>query len=312
MREKLLEVIKEVNSAILGKEREVKEIAAAIIAGGNVLLEDIPGVGKTTMALAFAKSMGVSFKRVQFTPDVMPSDITGFSVYNREKGAFEYREGAVFCNIFLADELNRTSPKTQSALLEAMEEKSVTVDGQTRKLPLPFSVIATINPLGSVGTQKLPESQTDRFTISLSLGYPDYESELKVAMETAEGARSSNVKAVTDIPQLLKIREEVEKVYIKENVYRYILDIVTATRKHAYVDTGASPRATVDMVKMSKAAAYIDGRDFVTPEDVRQQVPYVLKHRLYTNASAKIEDKTGDDILKEIVEGIKVAEDSKK
>ena len=296
-------VLEQVQRVILGKEKEIREVFLAILAGGHILLEDVPGVGKTTLALSLAKAMDLSFKRVQFTPDIMPSDLTGFSMYRQEEKAFVFQEGSLFCQLLLADEINRALPKTQSALLEAMEERRVTVDGQTRPLPAPFMVIATQNPLGSAGTSPLPESQMDRFMISLSLGYPDYESELKLAMQTTGRNRVDAVAFTEPIgpADLIRMQEEVEQVFLQEDVCRYLLDLITESREDPYVEQGASPRATIALVRMAKASAWMNGRDFVRPVDVREQYPYVLRHRLVTGNAARMAHKDRDDILEEIL-----------
>lgn len=265
------------------------------------MLEDIPGVGKTTMALAFSKAMSLEYKRVQFTPDVMPSDLTGFSIYRREQEQFVYQQGAVFCNLLLADELNRTSPKTQSALLEVMEERKVTVEGTTRGVPMPFLVIATQNPFGNSGTQALPEAQVDRFMISMTMGYPDFESELAMAMSIGEKNKLEDVVPVLDREALSALQKEVQAVYIKESVYQYILELITATRKHPYLERGASPRGTIALVKMAKAAAWLEGRAYVMPVDVKKQFPYVAAHRIIRNASARMEHVSKAQILDEIL-----------
>lgn len=285
--QRAVELVEEV---ILGKDDEVREMMLAFLAGGNVLIEDIPGVGKTTLALAFSRALALDHRRVQFTPDVMPSDLVGFSVYRREEERFVYREGSVFCNLLLADEINRTSPKTQSALLEVMEEHRVTVEGVTRELPKPFIVIATENPAGSAGTQMLPESQLDRFMISLTLGYPDTASEIRLAREIGTEDRLTKVHAVMDRDDLIAMQKEVNEVRIKNEIYRYIVNLVSAAREHPYVERGASPRATIALVKMSRAAAWYAGRDYVVPQDVRGQFPFVVAHRLVLNQNARIDN----------------------
>ncbi len=299
------EAVEQVNQVVLGKEKEVKEAMLAFLSNGHILLEDIPGVGKTTMALAFSKVLGLEFKRVQFTPDVMPSDLTGFSIYRKEEEKFIYQQGSVFCNLLLADEINRASPKTQSALLEVMEERKVSVEGVTRKVPLPFLVMATQNPYGSVGTQYLPEAQMDRFIIKMSLGYPDFESELSMAMSIDGTDRLSLLHPVLNQDMLLSIQDEIHQMYIKESIYHYILELVTATRKNSYIERGASPRATIALVKMAKACAWFEGREFVTPEDVHYQFPYVVSHRIRLNSSAKLEHITEGQVIKKIIEKIK-------
>ena len=303
--EKVQEVMAQVNQVVLGKSEQVLEVMLAFLANGHVLLEDIPGVGKTSMALAFSKAMLLDYKRVQFTPDVMPSDLTGFSIYRREQERFVYQPGTVFCNLFLADEINRTSPKTQSALLEVMEERRVTVEGITREVPTPFLVIATQNPCGSVGTHFLPEAQADRFMAAMTLGYPDFDSELAMAMSIGEKSKLDSIKPVLDGEGLVSIQKEIHHVYINEAVYRYILGLITATRVHPYVERGASPRGTIALVKMAKAAAWMEGRGFVTPDDVKSQFLYVASHRVVLNASARMERKQKEHILTEIMEQVR-------
>lgn len=303
--EKAREVVEQVSRVILGKKREVEEALLVFLAGGHILLEDIPGVGKTTMALAFSKAMRLEYKRVQFTPDVMPSDLTGFSIYRREEEKFVYQPGSVFCNLLLADEINRTSPKTQSALLEVMEERRCTVEGITRQVPDPFLVIATQNPLGSVGTQYLPEAQVDRFMVTMTLGYPDFDSELFMAMSVGRADRLDQVQPVLECRELLVLQELIHTVAMKEEVYRYILQLVTATRNHPYLERGASPRATIALVKMAKAYAWLSGREYVTPGDVRVQFPYVATHRILLNGAARMEHRTRQQILTEIAEQVR-------
>lgn len=294
------DVIGQVEQVILGKEERIREIMTAFLAGGHVLLEDIPGVGKTTLAMAFSRAMGLSYRRVQFTPDVLPSDLTGFSIYRREEEKFVYQPGSVFCNLLLADEINRTSPKTQSALLEVMEERRVTVDGVTREVPAPFLVIATQNPAGSTGTQYLPEAQVDRFMVSLSLDYPDFESELAMAKSISAEDRLEKVETVLDDWTLLKMQEETHDVFVRDRVYAYILELIRATRENPHVERGASPRGTIALVKMAKAAAYLAGRDYVIPMDVEEQFYYVSAHRVMLGGAAQIEGLSARQVLEEI------------
>ncbi len=301
LQEKAKQVVEQVNRVILGKEPEVREVFLAFLADGHVLLEDVPGVGKTTLAMAFSRTMELDCTRVQFTPDVMPSDLTGFSVYDRNEGKFVYQPGSVFCNLLLADEINRASPKTQSALLEVMEERRVSVEGVTRPVPKPFLVIATENPTGSAGTQLLPESQVDRFLISLSIGYPDFDHELQMARSVANTSRLDALKPVITKEELLEMQQDIDQVYIRDSVYRYLLRLVTTTRDHPYLERGASPRATIALVRMAKASAWFDGRDFVTPGDIAAQFPFVVSHRLLLNTSAKMENKQKDSIIEEIL-----------
>ena len=291
MSQKLEQVQAEVNKVIKGKEDVVKKVLAAVIAGGHILMEDIPGVGKTTLATTFAKSMSMHYKRVQFTPDVLPSDILGFSMYNSATKEFEYREGAVFTNLFLADEINRTSPKTQSALLEVMEEKTATVDGLTRPLPDPFVVIATENPYGSSGTQMLPESQLDRFMVCLSMGYPSHADAVAILKGNA-GKPLSKVQEVISMEEVLALRAMTNDLYVKDEIYEYIVNLVEATRTMEIFSMGASPRGTIALLRMAKAMAVIDGRDYVCAKDVQDVARDVLGHRVKLSARGKAQGIT--------------------
>ena len=291
MCQKLEQVQAEVNKVIKGKEDVVKKVLAAVIAGGHILMEDIPGVGKTTLATTFAKSMSMHYKRVQFTPDVLPSDILGFSMYNSATREFEYREGAVFTNLFLADEINRTSPKTQSALLEVMEEKTATVDGVTRPLPDPFVVIATENPYGSSGTQMLPESQLDRFMVCLSMGYPSHADAVSILKGNA-GSPLSKVQEVISMEEVLALRAMTNNLYVKDDIYEYIVNLVEATRTMEVFTMGASPRGTIALLRMAKAMAVINGRDYVCAKDVQDVARDVLGHRVKLSARGKAQGIT--------------------
>ena len=291
MSQKLEQVQAEVNKVIKGKEDVVKKVLAAVIAGGHILMEDIPGVGKTTLATTFAKSMSMHYKRVQFTPDVLPSDILGFSMYNSATKDFEYREGAVFTNLFLADEINRTSPKTQSALLEVMEEKTATVDGVTRPLPDPFVVIATENPYGSSGTQMLPESQLDRFMVCLSMGYPSHADAVAILKGNA-GKPLSKVQEVISMEEVLALRAMTNDLYVKDEIYEYIVNLVEATRTMEIFSMGASPRGTIALLLMAKAMAVIDGRDYVCAKYVQDVARDVLGHRVKLSARGKAQGIT--------------------
>lgn len=302
---KAAKVIEQVNNVILGKDREVKEIMAAFLAGGHILLEDIPGVGKTTLATAFSRAMKLDCKRVQFTPDVMPSDLTGYSVYRSDIGQFVYQPGSVFCNLLLADEINRTSPKTQSALLEVMEERKVSVEGITREVPNPFIVIATQNPYGNAGTQSLPEAQMDRFMITMSIGYPDFDSEMDMAMSIGKKGRAESVVPVITAEDTGHMQDEIYEVYMNKSIYKYIVDLVTATRNSPYIERGASPRATIALVKMSKAWAWLNGRDYVIPSDVSTQFEYVISHRVGMGMSARMEKLTKQDVIKGVMKSVK-------
>ena len=303
--EKALKVIEEVEKVIVGKDDCVKKVMAAILAGGHVLIEDIPGVGKTSMALAFAKAMGVIQNRVQFTPDVLPTDIVGFSMYRKELDTFEYQPGAVMCNLFLADEINRTSPKTQSALLEVMEEETVTVDVITREVPKPFHVIATDNPIVSVGTQMLTESQLDRFLICIYIGYPDKDDELKILMSRDNNNPMATIKSVINANELQKMQEEVNKVFIHEVVYKYIIDLVSATRENDMVELGISPRGSLALAKMSKSIAYLSGRNYVLPNDVEEIFPDVAMHRIRLASKGKLNNLTAVNVIKEVLKSVK-------
>ena len=270
-------IIAEVGKVIKGKDEIIKKVLATIIAGGHILLEDIPGVGKTTMATAFAKAMSMDYNRVQFTPDVLPSDIMGFSMYNAKTGDFEYREGSAFCNLFLADEINRTSPKTQAALLEMMEEKHVTVDAVTRDLPKPFTVIATENPIGSAGTQMLPESQLDRFMIRLTMGYPSHEAAIAI-LKGQEFNPISSVGQVISREELIELQDKANCLPVHDSIIEYIVDIVEATRSSEYFSLGASPRGANAILRLSRAVAVIEGRRYVTPGDIAF---IILKSRFF-------------------------------
>ena len=299
--ERIEEVIREVRKVVLGKDREIREIMTAILAGGHILLEDVPGVGKTTTAMAFARAMQIDMKRVQFTPDVMPSDLTGFSLYRREEDRFVYQPGAVFTNLLLADELNRTSPKTQSALLEVMEERHVTVDGVTRAVPDPFIVIASENPAGAAGTEPIPETQIDRFMISLSLGYPDEASEREIAMTAGEKRREALAEPVITGDELRAMRRGVEGILLDEKTAETIVSLVAATRDHPMLSRGASPRATVALTMMAKAAAYGKGKKSVTEEEVFEEFPCVVRHRIELTPAARRTGETRDGIIREIL-----------
>ncbi len=274
------EVVREVKKAIVGKDSVLVKVLAAILARGHILLEDIPGVGKTTLALAFAKALDLRFSRMQFTPDVMPSDITGFTLYNKATGQMEYQPGAVMCNLFLADELNRATSRTQSALLEAMEEGQVTVDGVSHPVPQPFVVIATQNPVGASGTQRLPDSQLDRFLLRLSLGYPSPAEELELLRRRQYGQSMGGVSQVVDSQSLEQLRQAAERTYVSDEVLRYIITLVGATRKHPQLIQGASPRATLSLTAVSRAVAFLRGRDYVVPEDVQTIWREAVAHRL--------------------------------
>ena len=274
------EIISEVKKAIIGKEKILVRVYLAIIAGGHILIEDIPGVGKTTMALAFSKALALDYNRMQFTPDVLPSDIVGFSVLNKSTGELEYKEGAIMCNLFLADELNRATSRTQAALLEAMEENQVTVDGVTHPLPQPFTVIATQNPIGAAGTQLLPDSQIDRFMVKLSLGYPSEQNEIEMLLRRQSGNPLSKLKQIVSIDELNEIKAQADKIHIADSIFEYIVKLVGATRSNEFIQWGASPRASIAIASMAKAGAWVQGRDYIVPEDVRMFFHDCLAHRI--------------------------------
>ena len=295
-------ILAQVRRAVVGKDEVLARVLLAILAGGHILLEDIPGVGKTTMALAFSRALGLACRRVQFTPDVMPSDITGFTLYNRDTGRMEYQPGAVLCNLFLADELNRATSRTQSALLEAMEEGQVTVDGVSRPVPEPFIVIATQNPAGASGTQPLPDSQMDRFMVRLSLGYPAPADEVDMVRRRQGGNPLDSVERVVDLAGLAALRAQAGQVYLSDPVLDYIVRLVGATRAHPLIAQGASPRASLALAAMAKAAALMRGRDYVNPEDVADVFADVVSHRLILSPRAQAEGgfRPAEDILRQV------------
>jgi MoxR-like ATPase len=279
-------------------------VFAAILAGGHILIEDVPGVGKTTLAIAFSKALSLVDRRMQFTPDVMPADILGFNMYQKETGKFVYYPGAIMCNLFLADEINRTSPKTQSALLEVMEEQKVTIEGETRDVPNPFVVMATQNPKGSAGTQLLPEAQIDRFMICVSMGYPNLKDEVEI-LKGKSVSSTTNVNPVLSKAQLMKMKEEVEAVHVSDKLYAYIAMLSVATREHSYIELGLSPRGSIACAKMAKAWAYLKGRNYVLPEDVVDIFLDVAKHRIVLNTKARVARVSERAVLEEILSQVK-------
>lgn len=298
---KMISAADEVEKVVVGKRSEVLLLLTAMLAGAHVLIEDVPGTGKTTLASTLAKVTGLQFRRAQFTPDVMASDITGFHIYNRQKEQFEFREGLVMCNLLLADEINRASPKTQSALLEAMEEGKVSVDGNTMEVPDPFMVIATQNPAGYVGTYPLPEAQLDRFALKLSMGYPNTAEEINIIKARKGENPLATVKSVLTLDELRSIRELVRGVHIDDELYTYIVTLITATRRHPALALGASPRASVAMVHLSQAYAFLHGRDYVQPDDIAALFRAAIAHRLMLRQEAKLAHQTTMDVLGEIL-----------
>jgi MoxR-like ATPase len=297
---KLQAVKDEITKVLRGKDDEIDMILCALLAGGHILLEDIPGVGKTTLAVALSKAMALSYRRMQFTPDVLPSDILGFSLLDKQTGEFTYRPGAIFTNLFLADEINRTSPKTQSALLEVMEEGSVSVDGVTRTLEQPFFVIATQNPIGASGTQKLPDSQLDRFFIRLSLGYPDHQSATEILM----GHSSQSMDQVQEVmtgEEIMQMQTQAASVYAAPELLEYIVSLTEKTRDFEYLAQGISPRGSIAILKLAKAYAYYMDRNYLAPDDIHAVFYAVCNHRLLLNTEAKAEGLGPKQILNQIL-----------
>ena len=295
-----------INDFFVGKEKVVEDVLICLLAEGHVLLEDVPGVGKTTLARVLAQSVGADFGRIQFTPDTLPSDITGVSIYDAKTGDFTYREGAIMHNFILADEINRTSPKTQSSLLEAMAEGQTTVDDKIHKLPELFMVIATQNPVEFLGTYPLPEAQLDRFMMRLSIGYPEKEAELLLTRNALTGKNAEKVPSVLSIDDLLKEREAVKKVFISDSVLGYIREITALTRDEVNFVMGVSPRATIFLAKASQAKAYLEGRDFVSPDDVKAVTVNTLHHRVVLTSEAKIRREDPDSIIRTLMLKAKV------
>lgn len=303
----MIERIREnIESFFVGKEEVIENLLICLLAGGHVLFEDVPGVGKTTLARTLSNTIDATFGRIQFTPDTLPSDVTGVSVYNSGNGKFEYREGAVMKQIVLADEINRTSPKTQAALLEAMWEGQVTVDGEKHLLPEEFMVIATQNPVEFIGTYPLPEAQLDRFMMRLSIGYPDPASEVKMARNMLEGKTLESVKSVCDVEDILSLKKEVREVKVSDKVLEYIDEIVNLTRKAPEFVLGASPRAMLSLVMASKAKAFLAGRNYVKPDDVKAVSVNVLHHRMTLSSEAKIRKESVDRVLTALILKAKV------
>lgn len=294
-------ILNEIRKVISGKDREIIITMLALLANGNILIEDIPGVGKTTLVLAFSKALGLKYGRIQFTPDTLPSDITGFSSFNKESGKMHFNKGAIFCNLFLADELNRTSSRTQAALLEAMEERQVTVDGHSYQLENPFSVIATQNPVGASGTQLLPDSQTDRFTVRISMGYPDFDAECQMLLNRSKQNPLDNVKQVITVDELIDMQNKVKEVFVSEDMAKYIVMLVTATRQSSLFSRGASPRATLSLKDMAKAAAFADGRDYIVPRDIQNIFVRTISHRVILSSESTAKRINTDSALKEIL-----------
>ena len=300
MADKITQLQKELGTIIKGKKEVTDKIIMAVLARGHVLLEDVPGVGKTTTALALCRLMGMDFNRIQFTPDVVPSDVTGFTMYEKQTGRFIYRPGAVMCNMLLADEINRTSSKTQAALLEVMEEGKVTVDNETHPVPQPFVVIATENPTGSSGTQMLPESQLDRFMVCVVMGYPDAEAEMEILSRQPRRALLDRVQPVMDKNDLLAMQQQVDEVYMSDEIRRYIVELSRATRQDSRLTLGLSPRASLAVAGMARAAAFLGGRNYVAPQDITAIFADAARHRLRLTEQAR----TGGDTVQNILDDV--------
>lgn len=305
MNEKIPEILRQIETVVVGKNEIVEKILMAILAGGHVLMEDVPGVGKTTTAMTFAKVLGLDTKRVQFTSDTVPSDIIGYSVYDKESGSFVYKPGAVMTNLLLADEINRTSSKTQSALLEVMEERQVTVDGQTHKLPDPFVVIATQNPVGSAGTQLLPQAQLDRFMVRLAMGYPDFASQVNILRDRQTGDPLEAVATVSSCAEVLAMQKEAQSVHMADALLEYVTSLAEASRSHPLTVLGVSPRGALAVCRISRSRAYMAGRDYVLPDDVAVVFADVCAHRLILSPKARIAETTAKDVLAEVVQQVR-------
>ncbi|WNF36894.1 MoxR family ATPase [Bacillaceae bacterium IKA-2] len=299
-------VIENVEKVVVGKRREVTLSLIALLSGGHVLLEDVPGVGKTMMVRAIAKSIGAHFKRIQFTPDLLPSDVTGISIYDQKTMEFKFRPGPIMANVVLADEINRTSPKTQAALLEALDEASVTTDGETRHLEKPFFVMATQNPIEYGGTYPLPEAQLDRFLFKFNIGYPTHQEEMEVLNRLEKQHPIESLEAVLTVQELLIIQKEVTEIYVDESIKDYIISIVSKTRDHSSVYLGASPRGSIALMKAAQSYAYIQGREYVIPDDIKFLAPYALSHRIILNSDSKFANVSTKTVVIEIVQRLKI------
>ena len=297
-------IMREIRKVLVGKDAVIEKVLMTIYAGGHILLEDMPGVGKTTLALGFSRVLGLDYKRVQFTPDTLPSDITGFSIYNKNTGDLEFKPGAVMCNLFLGDEINRTSAKTQAALLEAMEEQNVTVDGITHNLPHPFICIATENPLGAVGTQRLPDSQLDRFMVRLSIGYPTTEDQIQILRQKMYHDPMEDVQKVVTRDDILEIQNYITSITMTDDILRYITLLCEATRKEEMIELGVSPRGVIAMSRMARACAILRKRDFVIPEDVQEVFEDVCAHRIILKPQAKIEGVEAGYLMRKILKEV--------
>jgi MoxR-like ATPase len=295
-----------ISRVIVGKDDVIDLVLVALFSDGHLLIEDVPGIGKTTLAKAIARSVGASFKRIQFTPDVMPSDITGINFYNQKQGEFEFRPGPIIANIVMADEINRATPRTQSALLEAMEERQVTVEGDTMMLPLPFLVIATQNPIELEGTFPLPEAQLDRFFMKIKLGYPSEADEEAILLRFEEGSPLTELAPVVNADELVRLGHLVPQVHCDESVRHYIVQVVQATRHHPAYELGASPRGSMSLFRGARALAAIRGRDYVLPDDVKFLAPFILSHRAILSSQSRLRGRDAEGVLQEVLESVPV------
>jgi len=299
-------IIENVEKVIVGKRQVIEYFLTCILSNGHILFEDIPGVGKTMLSRAMAISLGMSFKRIQCTPDLLPSDITGVSIFNQKIQEFEFKPGPVFANLILADEINRATPRTQSSLLECMEERQVTVEGVSIKLPKPFIVMATQNPIEYEGVFPLPEAQLDRFLMKLSIGYPSYEDEMEIIRLQKIRHPIEDLESVSSLDEVISLQEKVKEVYVDETVVQYILDIVSATRKHSDIAVGASPRGSLALFRTSQALAYVRGRDYVLPDDIKELAPLVLSHRIILKSESYLRGYTQRGVISSMLTSIEV------
>ena len=304
--EKIMLLVDNIEKIIVGKRRQIELVVAAMLAGGHVLIEDVPGVGKTQLVSALASSCKGEFGRIQMTPDIMPTDIIGFTMIDMVTHENEFKKGATFCNFLLADEINRSSPKSQSALLEVMEEKQVSLDGTTYILPKPFMVLATQNPIETFGTYHLPEAQMDRFLIKLSLGYPSKEDELDILTRNEQDLRPQDLEQVISCEEISELAEKIKDVYCSKPIQEYIVNIVEATRKVDFIKLGVSPRGSIAMYKMAKALAFVRGRDYVVPDDIKELAPYVFSHRIMLSPKGKSVVLGNEEAIEKIVTSVEV------
>lgn len=310
MQDKVKIIQSNISKVIVGKSEVIELLTVAMLAEGHVLLEDMPGLGKTVMAKSLAKSVNGVFQRIQFTPDLLPSDVTGLSVYNQKAGEFQFRKGPVFCHLLLADEINRATPRTQSSLLEAMEERQVTIDGETHVLERPFLVLATQNPVETQGTFPLPEAQLDRFLMKIAMGYPSPEEEVAILERMERESPVGDLAGVVSVEEVSKLQEEVRSVMVHSCIKAYMVSLVNATREHTHIIAGASPRATLALMRAAKALAYIRGRNYVKPDDVKYLAPFVLEHRLVMDHAYTLKGEAQGNIMEELLKTVQVPVES--